>query len=364
MPGTQRRPQSALIDQLIEQPYRFSFFQAVRLLDLWLRRHGPAHGKTLDAVLRFQNSIALSFPPSEIEAVAVIADDIDGGTASPGATTIRTLDRLRLRQIRLTPAFMGFLGVNGVLPHDYTAKVAAQITYRKNEAGRAFFDNFSHRSMLLFYRAWAKCRIECCGDAGDHAGFLATQLALAGRQRPRTRRVPDAVPAAAMPDEVTAHYAALIRHRPLQTDMLAGVLAEYFGVPTRCQPFVGKWVSLSGDNCTRIGKQNNVLGRGVVIGERCWRRDAIVRVWLGPLTHNQFGSFLAGGSAAGALRAMLALFALPTVAFEVRPVLRAADVRHVALDGRTRLGHAAVLITTRPMLDHQSHGYRINFSPE
>ena len=367
MPGTQRRPQSGLIDRLIAQPSKFNFFQAVRLLDLWLRRGAPQHGRTLDGVLRFKNSVSLRFPPSQIEAVAVVADGIDASLPSSAAVTVETQ---RLRHIRLTPAFMGFLGVNGVLPYDYTATIAAQIAFEKNEAGHAFFDSFSHRSMLLFYRAWAKCRIECRGDADGRDSFLDIQLALAGRRRrparvaAATASVPAVAANASLPDEVAARYAALIRHRPLQADMLAGVLADYFGVPFRCQPLVGAWASLDGANRTMIGAQNHVLGKGMTLGCRYWRRDAIVRLWIGPLPRAGFDSFLADGAAAKGLRNLLSLFAIPTVTFEVRPILRAADIRPFALDGRTRLCRAAVLCTSPQKTDHDCTRLHITFSPE
>lgn len=367
MPSTQRRAQPGLIGRLIEQPSRFQFFQAVRLLDLWLRRGTATHGKTLASVLRFKNSVSLSFPPSQIEAVSVVADVSHGGGAcnndSAGASM---LEPQRLRQVRLTPAFMGFLGVNGVLPYDYTATIAAQIAVEKNEAGRAFFDSFSHRSMLLFYRAWARSRIECRDDVDGDGGhsFLDLQLALAGRQRRRGGPAASAGGVAGLPDEVVARHAALIRQGRPQVAMLAGVLADYFGVPFRCQPMVGAWARLRAANRSALGTRNHVLGMGMMLGQRYWRRDAVVRLWVGPLTRAQFDAFLAGGSAAPALRQMLTLFAMPTVAFEVRPILRAADVRPLALDGHTRLCRGAVLFTAAQASDHDVTRYQISFSPE
>lgn len=368
MPSTQRRAQSGLIDRLIEQPSRFNFFQAVRLLDLWLRRGAPVHGKTLDSVLRFKNTVSLSFPPSQIEAVAVSTNSSDAG-AQDGAAASSTLAQHRLRHIHLTPAFMGFLGVNGVLPYDYTATIAAQIAFEKNEAGRAFFDSFSQRSMLLFYRAWAKCRIECRGDADGRDSFLDMQLALAGRLHRHAQETPSAAavaakPDAILPDEVVARYAALIRHRPLQADMLAGVLTEYFGVPFRCQPLVGAWASHDARNRAVLGVQNHVLGAGMMLGPRYWRRDAIVRLWVGPLSRADFDRFIAGGSATKALKAMLSLFALPAVSFEIRPTLRAAEVRRATLGGHTRLCHGAVLFTAPRTSDHDGARYHIAFTPE
>lgn len=353
MPPTQRRAQAGLIDRLITQPCRFHFFQAVHLIALWLQRDAASHGKKLETVLRCKNSVALGFPSSQIEALAINTDvpeipaEPDGSAAAPVS---------RLRHVRLTPAFMGFLGVHGVLPYDYTATIAAQVAFEKNHAGRAFFDTFSHRMMVLFYRAWAACHIESGADADGRDRFLEAQLALAGRpRRPQTADKP----ATGIPAEVLARYAALIRHRPVQGEMIAGVLTDFFRVPFRTEPLVGCWVDVSPDNRTILGVQNHVLGFGNMLGRRYWRRDSLVRLWVGPLTRFDFDGFLSGGSAGAALREMLALFAMPGVAFEVRLILRAADVRPIALDNRARLGRASVVLTAPQTEDHADTRYLI-----
>jgi type VI secretion system protein ImpH len=359
MPTSKRRPQPALIDQLVEQPQRFDFFQAVRVIELWLRRGAQVHRKSLDSVLRFKNSVSLSFPASHIEALSYDPEsDVNAGDAATGA-----LDQRRVRHVRITPAFMGFLGANGVLPHDYTATIAEQIHFDKNEGSRAFFDTFLHRAMTLYYRAWAKGRIECRGDSEGRGGFLDVQLALAGRPR-RPAPWADAIEQASagvLPDEVAARYAALIRHRPMSGDMIAGVLAEYFGVPFRFQPFVGDWVNLESEDRTALGGPHNVLGQGAVLGPRYWRRDAIARLWVGPLKRADFDRFLVAGSTGKALAAMLSLFAVPTVVFEVRPILRAADIKPASLAGRSRLGHGTFLLTALRTVDHDQTRYHIAF---
>jgi type VI secretion system protein ImpH len=380
MPTTQRRHHLSLIRSLIEQPQRFQFFQAMRVLDLWLRRGAPHHGRTLDSVLRFQNSVSLGFPPSQIEALSVDADvPVDDDSALQAA-----LEQRFLRRIRLTPAFMGFLGIHGVLPYDYTDTIAAQIHFDKNEGGRAFFDTFSHRTMTLFYRAWEKCRVEYRVDDQGRDGFLQQQLALAGRQTTLADRrrqatttaaanVAVAAPAAGLAggderiddgfigDEVAARYAALLRHRPLPADVIAGVLSEYFDLPFRLDTFVGGWQTQRPEDRTRLGVHNSVLGVNMMIGTRYWRHDLCVRLWIGPLCQADFDRFLPNGSASKALRSMLALFAVPALCFEVRPLLRQADVRPMTLGGPGRLGYDAIMLTRPPSADLQQARYHINF---
>ena len=57
MYATKRRFEPAVIERLFEEPYRFEYFQAVRMLELWLKRHGTAQQGLVANFLRFQNSI-------------------------------------------------------------------------------------------------------------------------------------------------------------------------------------------------------------------------------------------------------------------------------------------------------------------
>lgn len=356
MPTPQWCHQPSLIRQLIDQPQRFQFFQAVRVIDLWLRHGTPAHGRTLDSVLRFKNSVSLNFPPSQIEALSI---DTDAPVSSDAALQ-DALDHGQLRHVHITPAFMGFLGVNGVLPYYYTETIAAQIHVDKNHGGRAFFDTFSHRSMTLFYRAWAHSHVEYRTDEQGRDGFLALQLALAGKPARAADAAPVNLAEGELPDEVAAHYAALIRHRPMTADMIAGVLAEYFGVPFRLQTFVGAWETLAPDERTQL-RGNNKLGFNAMLGSRYWCRNLCARLWVGPLPRADFDRFLKAGDCGKALKSMLTLFATVTMRFEVRLILRATDITPVRLDASKRLGHGAFLVHAPPARDRADTGYLIAF---
>lgn len=343
MPTPQRRDQPGLIRQLFEQPQRFQFFQAVRLIKLWLRRGQP--GRQLEDVLRFKNSVSLAFPASQIEALTIETDAAD---APP-------------RRIHLTPAFMGLLGVHGLLPYDYTETIAAQIRYDKNEGGRAFFDTFSQRSMTLFYRAWENSRVEYRVDADGGDAFLPLQLALAGKYPCRPNGRPPKSADGDIAAEVAARYAALIRHRPLPSDVIAAVLTEYFGLPFRLEGFVGAWETQPRQQQTQLGLRNCQLGVDTMAGPRYWRRDLCARLWIGPLSRADFDRFLPLGSGGKALKAVLALFAVATVRFDVRLILQAAQIAPAALDGRAPLGHGAFLLSGPTPADRHVSLYHIQF---
>ncbi len=359
MHATKRRFEPAVIERLFRAPYRFEYFQAVRLLELWLRRHGmPRQGIVAD-VLRFQNSTSLNFPASQIEAIDTEPRGIGRDAASLGAA----LQSGQLEYVRITPAFMGLLGGSGVLPAHYTERIAEHQLYRKDEGPRAFLDTFSNRSLALFYEAWRKYRLELKYEGDGADAFLPLLLALAGLGNASLRRRLAGGEHGAVLDESIGYFAASIRHRPASAVQLARVLSEYFGQPVAAEQFIGCWYDVPAAQQTTLGGANAVLGAGAMAGVRVWQRDLRLRLVVGPLDHAGFGAFLPGGLAARALKSMLTMFTGVTLEYEVELVLRAADVRGVWLDGEgepARLGWDAYLVTGPQARDRNDVRYEIH----
>ena len=340
-----RRFEPAVIERLFKEPWRFEYFQAVRLLELWLRRHGHASADPVAAMLRFRNSTSHRFPASQLEAIHA-----------------ETLEGERLRYVHVTPAFMGLLGCVGVLPAHYTERIAEHELRHKDEGPRAFLDTFSNRSLALFYEAWRKYRLPFKYQAEGKDGFLPLLLGLAGFGNAALRRRLAHGAHGAVQDESIGYFAAALRHRPASSVQLARVLTEYFGQPVRAEQFVGQWYDVPVAQQTTLGDATAMLGAGAMAGVRVWQRDLRLRLVIGPLDRASFDAFLPGGLAARALRSILALFTGVTLEYEVELVLRAADVREVSLnDGATigRLGWDAYLVDGPQHRDRRDVRYEL-----
>ena len=345
MPTQKRRLEPAVIERLFQEPWRFEFFQAVRLLELWLARRGQPTRNLLPRLLRFQNSLSLGFPPSQLEAIATEPALERSAAALNAAARDGTL-----RYVRLTPAFMGLLGGNGVLPAHYTERLADHQALRKNDpeddGARAFLDTFSNRSLALFYEAWRKYRLAFKYGLDGQDTFLPLLLSLAGLGNGALqRRLADDSQGAVL-DESIGYFAASIRHRPVSAVQLARVLSDYFGQPVVAEQFIGAWYAVPAAQQTVLGEENAVLGSRAIAGARIWQRSLRLRLTLGPLAHARFQAFLPGGLAARALNSVLALFTGVALEYEIELVLRAADVRNTTLDevGPGRLGWDAFLV--------------------
>lgn len=352
MPATQWRPEPAVMQRLLDGPYRFQFCQAVHLLEQWLCQNGVSHDRALVDYLRFRNSVSLNFPASQIEALMPEADT----EIRSAAELMAALLNKQLGTVAITPAFMGYLGAHGALPVHYTERIASFQHFEKNEGPRAFLDLYSSRALALFYCACKKYRVEYRRDTHGGDGYLPLLLMLAG-VAPCNQEEADASESALHP-EAPAYYAAVIRQRVAAGGAITDVLEDYFGVPFTIVPFDGCWDPIPEADRFRLGGANAVLGEGATVGARRWTRELRVRIRVGPLTKNDFNRFAGAGSAGRALKSLLSLFPCAPLQFRIQLVLRAQDVTGWRLGspapGQIGLGLDTFLVTRKVTID-QDH---------
>ena len=125
-----------LVRELERDPYRFSFFQALRRLEAE-NRDRPRLGESTRAA---EDPIRLGQKPSMAFA------------SSPLAAFERGKEG---RADRLDVLFFGLFGPNGPLPNHLTEYAHDRIRNAKDTTFSRFADLFHHRMLSLFYRAWA-----------------------------------------------------------------------------------------------------------------------------------------------------------------------------------------------------------------
>lgn len=360
-----RTPDASPIDRLLDEPQRFEFHQAVRLLHGHLRRL-PAEDRP---AIRFRNTLSLSFPASEvmgIESHVRRTDPLDGEV--PDATTTARMPGTHdhLERVELTPAFMGLLGVTGALPLAYSEQFAQRESGGRDGSARAFLDIFQHRAVTLFHEAWRKHRLPLQFEADRRERYLPLVMSLAGLGEPalRQRLHGDEEGVA---DDALAFYSGLLQRRAVSALHLQRVLADYFGVPVRVTQFVGKWFELDDDCQVTLGETHFRLGHDTMMGPRVWQRDLRVRVSIGPMNRTLHQRFLPGGPAALALRELLTLVSGVSLEYEIRLVVRAADVVGATLPGASqsegpgpRLGWDSYLVTQPSTEDREEAAYDLH----
>jgi type VI secretion system protein ImpH len=327
MADPQRRPDAGLIDQLFDEPYRFDFFQAVRLLERAAPDRIPVgqDGPYLREVVRFAAHLTLSFPASAI-------DDLERvyGPRRARRTQPPQQDGAIDQPPRMTTSFMGLVGPMGALPTVYTEELIGPGA-RKRGAAADFLDLFHHRLVSLFYRAWEKYDLPTLWEKGAQAGagpdlgrdpFSSHLFDLLGLGLPPLRD------RQAFPDASLLFYVGLFSQQHRSAVMLERLLRDYFGLPVFVLSFSGQWLRLEPEQRSRMGRSGafNALGRDVVVGRRVWDVQSKFRVRIGPLTFEQFRALLPGGTASERLMHLVRFYARAELDFDVQLILKAEEV--------------------------------------
>lgn len=308
--------------ELFDEPYRFEFFQAVRLLEKIFPERQAVGRETLPhrEVARFRSRVSLDFPASEVHEIKEIIDDLT-----------------EEQKVELFVNFMGMVGPSGVLPTHYTELLNERARYR-DTAMWNFLDIFTHRAVSLFFRAWEKYRFPVQYERGNDAftDYLFDFIGL-GTKGLRGRMD--------LPDESLLPYSGLIAQKPHSANALEKILSDYFGVPTNVDQFFGQWLDLEEKDLTRPGAQNHRLGVTTIIGTRIWEQQSKFRIRLGALSFNEFQAFLPNGTAHKPLKSIVNFMVGLELDFDVQLILKAREVPSCILTTRAR---------RRPMLGWSS----------
>jgi len=298
---------------LYKEPYRFEFFQAVRLLEL-MNPDRQVVGRFThpgDEAVRFGAQASVAFPASPIQSL----------------DTTRTPPLMRVNM-------MGLTGPLGVLPLDYSALVRERLR-NKDATLRDFFDIFNHRMVSLFCQAWEKYRFAIPYERGERDRFSHHLLALLGLGTHGLQDRQD------VSDDSLLFYAGLLSTHARSAAGLRQLLMDYFGVTAEIEQFVGAWYPVDEDSQCCLGEGNSdteQLGIGAVVGDEIWDQQSRVRIRLGPLTLERYMDFLPGGEGYRHVRAIASFYAGGEYDMELQLVLRREDVPPCELDDRGEPG--------------------------
>ncbi|HXF43549.1 MAG TPA: type VI secretion system baseplate subunit TssG [Pyrinomonadaceae bacterium] len=297
----------------MDEPYRFSFFQAVRLFEKIYPNRKPVGDDAMpeQEVVRFRSYISLDFPASEIYEIQKVFDELT-----------------ETERIEMTICMMGMVGVSGVLPTHYTELVLDRIRHR-DTALWAFLDIFTHRAASLFYRAWAKYRFPVGYERGDdeftHYLFDFAGLGTKGQQGKL-----------AFEDEALLPYVGHIAQKPHSAVALANTISDYFSVPVAVNQFSGQWLDLEPSDRSYMGKQNYQLGRNTIAGTRIWDQQSKFSLRIGPMNFDKFRAFLPDSKGFAELKSLVTFLVGLELDWDFRLVLERKSVPGTVLTTRAK----------------------------
>ena len=324
MAGDDGKTTSRLISELLANAPAFSFAQLVTLLEPLQKDSVPIGylGPADREGVRFRVNPSLGFPASDVHSVH-----------APGAVS-----EGRSRHFEVTVNFLGLVGSTTPLPPHY----AEELVWDSDEENsvRDFLDLFHHRLLSLLYRSWKKYRYYIQYQPGGGDAYSRWLLSLIGLGHLRLERD------TSLDGDRLLSYLGLLSMRSHSASALAGVVSHYFGGVrvqiTQCMP---REVAVPEQQRCALGVANTTLGDDIVMGSRAVDRGSKFRLTLGPLSEQEFFSFLPTGKDHRPLRELISLVMSGLLEFDVELITQSDQVPRLELstDCPCRLGWSSWL---------------------
>ncbi|RVD56868.1 type VI secretion system baseplate subunit TssG [Mesorhizobium sp. M2D.F.Ca.ET.185.01.1.1] len=197
---------------------------------------------------------------------------------------------------RVTVANLGLLGPEGPMPLHLTRWVLDRLSQRWFTGADAeqtsdttfvdFVNILQHRMIALYYRAWADAHPAVQVERSVGGRVRAMLEAMAGIGLPGTQD-PEL-------DTVRLRQAGSLANQVDGAERLTLFLATAFKVPVEIKEFVAAWITIPKALQSRVGKAYASLGSGATIGPRVFSRQSRIELRVGPLSLDDFKSFLPG----------------------------------------------------------------------
>ncbi|MFV8783877.1 type VI secretion system baseplate subunit TssG [Microbulbifer sp. SA54] len=346
-----------MIDRLKAEPYKFEFFQSVRLLEnaVWYSNgeyaDKPVAGSSppTQEVVRFCGQTSLSF---------VSADVLRLSSRGKDSTESREGQK---KQWQMEVGFAGLIGSQGVMPYFLTELVQKEVK-GKSTALRDFLDIFNHRNISLLYRAWHKYQLPVNYERARRQGTRDPDLfshALAsiagiGTSELRYRM--------AVPDEALLGVAGHLGRQQCSAAALRSMIRQHFDLDVKIEQFHGQWNEMGSDVLTRLPSEshpkgvNNCLGKNSVLGTHCFQVQNKFRVVLAPVDYDSYMDIAPGSEKLEALKSFIQLNAGIELDFDISVEIPAAQVAPLQLGSPSVEG--ALLGWNSQML-RENHGNEI-----
>ena len=300
-------------------PGEAEVFQTVRLLLRAARRADRARARVGEEArpgaepVRFRSAAGQRFPSAEIAGASTTEDG----------------------KAELTVAFMGLTGPSGVLP-DHYSDLVVQRRRARDPALAAFLDLFNHRTVSLFYRAWAKTRLpvrfeEAERPLGDPFSRSLSAVIGLGLQAQRQR--------AGLGEGGLLGLAGMLGRRVRTPGAVQRLVAALLDMPVQVEEFHGRWIPIVAGERTRLAAPTpgqrtfSGLGTEAVAGVQAWDVQSRFRIRLGPMGLDDFQAFFHPDGPRELLSRVVREAVGPAIAFDLQLVLRAEDIPPLRLDG-------------------------------
>lgn len=262
MGDTPHRGPSPLLEEIQRTPEKFSFFQIMMILE----REGYLQG---------QDGKSLQFKPYNK------SKSVEGEVAKV------TLADEGLRA-EVSPTFLGLYGPSSPLPKFYSEELD-ELDQNDVHHVRQLLDTISSRIYCLYYAAQKKYHPITESFSGSDGACLDFIYGLLGLREKIFRQK------AVAPIKLL-RLASVISQKPCSTAGLITILEDaFYPVQAKVVECLKETMKIPLPQSFCLGVRSNILSYNAIIGEEIEDKRGNLRIELGPLTQEQFRTFVGDG---------------------------------------------------------------------
>jgi len=298
---------SMLQSDLTREGHDFSFFQAMRLLRLFLRSsqgHAPQNDHS-PIPIRIRPNLSLAFPPADIDC-------------------IRELDEDAYSVYEVTANFLGLYGISSPLPTFYTEELMHEEAEDESVC-RDFIDFINQRIFELFYDCCIKYRQSFQVVEAGSRQHLERIFCLMG--------IGDAPLREAVGDPYRLiRYIGLLIQKPRSAMGLETILKDALdGIPVTVHPCIIRNAKIAPDQKFFLGSPDHRLGENTIIGEEIKDRMGKFAIRIGPLSSEGFRGFYPEADHFRMARFLTDFYVLERLEYDIEVVLAEGEAKTVCL---------------------------------
>lgn len=297
---------ASITEAVFQHPARFEMIQATRLL-----RHVPyvqQHQYWADD-FRFQSSLSLRFPETEIEALT-----------------------LQDQRVHFTNLIVGLTGIQGALPYSYSHKVK-HAPRKQRQQIEQFLALFNHKLIAQYIDASISYHLPLRYEVEQDNHYLNILHALNGYISHQHQQLPL--------DDYFAEFSGLMQGQNNSRYAIKTILSCVFKQPVQVNEYIFEQFELSQQQKTILGAQGQTrLGVNSFCGGRIRQADSKIEIEIGPLTLAEYQAFLPNRPQSQKLKRILSTWCSPTLIVDLRLVLAKEAIQALCLSRQPSVGLA------------------------
>ena len=294
---------SDLETQLLSNGRDYSFNQALRLINLLLRKNSGSTEADLQHMLRVRPLLSFEFPTSDIAEISRFNIDDKSG-------------------YQITATFLGLYGASSPLPNFYTENLFRD-QFEDNPLTRDFIDIFNNHLYQLYFKIWNTHSLAYQIYEANNTNYLSYIYSLGGLDYIKHL----------IPEKFNMlRYVGIMGHMPRSALGLKVLLSNILEIPQiEIYQCCKKIISIPFEQRLLLGQSANLLGDNAHLGEQVASASDAFLVKIGPIDYAVYKKIVPGTNQFRLINQIIGFYINEPLTWDIEITINSQDLSGICL---------------------------------